>query len=98
MPGRLPIVPSRLPDVSGMTEPQARDLHRNADRGLCRPRSEATDKQHLSMTPMELEMTGNEKPDFSEALAVGRKLNLKLPDSSAVKDTHAHARAESPPW
>jgi HD domain len=43
-------------------------------------------------------VTGSEKPDFSEAVAVGRKLDLKLPDSRAVREAHAQARAESPPW
>jgi hypothetical protein len=48
------------------------------------------------MTPMEGDVSGNETAGFSEALAVGRKLNLDLPDSRAVQDAYARARAESP--
>jgi hypothetical protein len=43
-------------------------------------------------------MSGNGIPDFGEALAVGRKLDLKLPDSGAVRDAYAQAQAESPAW
>ena len=44
-------------------------------------------------------MSQNEKPDFSKALAVGRELDLKLPDSQIVRDAYAHAAAEtSQPW
>jgi HD domain len=50
------------------------------------------------MTPMEGNMSGNEKSGFSEALAVGRKLNLDLPDSRAVQEAYGRARAESVPW
>ena len=39
-----------------------------------------------------------ERPSFSGALAVGRKLDLPLPDSPAVQDAYAHAEAESQPW
>ena len=43
-------------------------------------------------------MSGNEKPDFSNALAAGRELALKLPDSQPVRDAYAQAEAESQPW
>ncbi len=43
-------------------------------------------------------MSENEKPDFSKALAVGRELDLKLPDSRTVRDAYAQAEAESQPW
>ena len=43
-------------------------------------------------------MSGNEKPDFGNALAVGRELDLKLPDSQAVRDAYEQAEAESQPW
>ncbi len=43
-------------------------------------------------------MSTNDKPDFSAALALGRTLDLKLPDSGAVRDAHDQAQAESPPW
>src|SRR5258708_4140489 len=43
-------------------------------------------------------MSGNGIPDFGEALAVGRKLDLKLTDSGAVRDAYAQAEAESPSW
>lgn len=43
-------------------------------------------------------MSGSERPSFSGALAVGRKLDLPLPDSPAVRDAYAHAEAESQPW
>src|SRR5882672_10890210 len=54
----------------------------------------------LSRRPdvMEREMSTNDKPDFGEALALGRTLDLKLPDSGAVRDAHDQAQAESPPW
>ena len=44
------------------------------------------------------EMSSNDKPDFSAALTLGRTLDLKLPDSGAVRDAHDQAQAESPPW
>src|ERR1700737_599514 len=48
---------------------------------------------------MERDMSQNEKPDFSRALAVGRELDLKLPDSQVVRDAYAQAEAEtSQPW
>ena len=44
-------------------------------------------------------MSQNAKPDFSKALAVGRELDLKLPDSQVVRDAYAQAEAEtSQPW
>jgi len=43
-------------------------------------------------------MTGSEKPDLSDALAVGRALDLTLPDSRPVRDAYAQAQAESLPW
>ena len=43
-------------------------------------------------------MSGSERPSFSGALAAGRKLDLPLPDSSAVRDACAQAEAESQPW
>jgi hypothetical protein len=43
-------------------------------------------------------MSGSEKPSFSGALAVGRELDLLLPDSFAVRDAYAQAEAESQPW
>ena len=43
-------------------------------------------------------MNGSERPSFSGALAVGRKLDLILLDSRAVRDAHAEAEAESQPW
>src|SRR3989441_3939202 len=43
-------------------------------------------------------MSGSEKPTFSGALAVGRELDLLLPDSPAVRDAYAQAEAESQPW
>jgi hypothetical protein len=43
-------------------------------------------------------MSGSERPSFSGALAVGRKLDLPLPDSPAVRDAYAQAEAESQPW
>ena len=43
-------------------------------------------------------MSQNEKPDFSKALAVGRELDLKLPDSRTVRDAYAQAETESQPW
>jgi len=43
-------------------------------------------------------MSGSEKPAFSDALALGRALDLTLPDSRAVRDAYAQAQAESVPW
>ena len=43
-------------------------------------------------------MSGTEKPDFSTALALGRELDLKLPDNQIVRDAYAQAEAESQPW
>jgi len=43
-------------------------------------------------------MSGSEKPSFSGALAVGRELDLLLPDSPAVRDAYAQAEVESQPW
>jgi len=43
-------------------------------------------------------MSGSEKPNFSDALAVGRELDLTLPDSRAVRDAYAQAETESQPW
>jgi len=43
-------------------------------------------------------MNDHEHPLFSDALAVGRTLDLALPDSRAVQDAYAQAQAESPPW
>ena len=43
-------------------------------------------------------MSTNDKPDFSMALTLGRTLDLKLPDSGAVRDAHDQAQAESTPW
>ncbi|HET7165542.1 MAG TPA: HD domain-containing protein [Pseudolabrys sp.] len=40
----------------------------------------------------------DQRPSFSGALAVGRKLDLPLPDSPAVRDAYAQAEAESQPW
>src|SRR2546426_9548779 len=59
---------------------------------------EVADKPHPYMTPMERDMSGSEKPGFSGALAVGRKLDLPLPDSPAVRDAYDQAEAESQPW
>jgi hypothetical protein len=47
---------------------------------------------------MERNVSGSEKPGFSKALAVGRGLDLSLPDSRAVRDACAQAEAESPAW
>jgi hypothetical protein len=47
------------------------------------------------MAIMEREMSRSEKPDFSDALAVGRELDLKLPDSQVVRDAYAEAEAET---
>jgi hypothetical protein len=38
------------------------------------------------------------KPNFSSPLAVGRALDLTLPDSRAVRDAYTEAQAASPPW
>src|SRR2546425_9695733 len=43
-------------------------------------------------------MSGSDKPEFSDALAVGSALDLTLPDSRAVRDAYAQAQAESLPW
>jgi hypothetical protein len=43
-------------------------------------------------------VSGSEKPDFSNAMAVGRELELKLPDSQVVRDAYTQANAESQPW
>jgi HD domain len=43
-------------------------------------------------------MSGSTKPDFSDALAVGRALDLTLPDSRTIRDAYDQARAESSPW
>src|SRR5258705_10777043 len=43
-------------------------------------------------------MSGSERPDFNDALAVGAALDLTLPDSRAVRDAYLQAEAESPPW
>src|SRR3989442_15851739 len=59
---------------------------------------EVADKPHPYMTPMERDMSGSEKPSFSGALAVGRELDLLLPDCPAVRDAYAQAEAESQPW
>jgi HD domain len=47
---------------------------------------------------MERDVSESEKSDFSDALAVGREMDLKLPDSHAVRDAYAQAQAESAPW
>src|SRR5258705_6339571 len=43
-------------------------------------------------------MSGSERPDFNDALAVGRAFDLTVPDSHALRDAYAQAEAESPPW
>jgi hypothetical protein len=43
-------------------------------------------------------MSESEFPAFAHALAVGRKLDLDLPDSRAVQDAYAEAQAVSSPW
>src|ERR1700752_133358 len=43
-------------------------------------------------------MSQSEKPEFSDVLAVGRALDVTLPDSRAVRDAFARAQAESLPW
>ena len=43
-------------------------------------------------------MSQSEKAEFSDVLAVGRALDLTLPDSRAVRDAFARAQAESLPW
>jgi hypothetical protein len=60
-------------------------------------RSERMDKPRR-VTSKERNVSGIEKPSFSEALAVGRALDLSMPDSRAVQDAYAQAQAESPPW
>src|SRR6266550_6972841 len=47
---------------------------------------------------MERDVSQNEKPDFSKALAVGQELDLKLPDSRTVRDAYAEAETVSQPW
>src|SRR5260370_40692489 len=47
---------------------------------------------------MERKMSTNDKPDFGAVLTLGRTLDLKLPDSGAVRDAHDQAQAESQPW
>src|SRR5712671_5443108 len=47
---------------------------------------------------MERDVSRNEKPDFSKALAVGQELDLKLPDSRTVRDAYAEAETVSQPW
>jgi HD superfamily phosphodiesterase len=47
---------------------------------------------------MERDVSGRNKPDFNNVLAVGQDLDLKLPDSPAVRDAYAQAEAESQPW
>ena len=56
------------------------------------------DEPRLSTTHMERDVSEREKLELSNALAVGRTLDLSLPDSSAVRDAYAQAQAESPPW
>ena len=56
------------------------------------------DRRALSDPPMERDVSESEKSDFSDALVVGRELDLKLPDSHAVRDAYAQAQAESEPW
>lgn len=48
--------------------------------------------------PWRRDMSASEKPDFNDALAVGRALDLTLPDSHAVREAYAQAKAESSPW
>ncbi|MEA2954638.1 MAG: hypothetical protein QOJ58_126 [Alphaproteobacteria bacterium] len=60
-------------------------------------RSEHMDEPRR-VTSKERNVSGIEKPSFSEALAVGRALDLSMPDSRAVQDAYAQAQAESPPW
>ena len=43
-------------------------------------------------------MSGRNKLDFNNALAVGQDLDLKLPDSPGVRDAYAQAETESQPW
>ena len=47
---------------------------------------------------MERDASESGKPGFNEALAVGRQLDLTLPDSRAVRDAYEQAQAESQPW
>src|ERR1700720_2551328 len=47
---------------------------------------------------MERDVSGRNKPDFNNLLAVGQNLDLKLPDSPAVRDAYAQAETESQPW
>ena len=43
-------------------------------------------------------MSQSEKAEFSDVLAVGRAVDLTLPDSRPVRDAFARAKAESLPW
>lgn len=78
--------------------------NRNARRrilglGIAMPISSADgDEPHVSAKRVEREMSGRDKPDFFDALAVGRALDLTLPDSRAVRDAYEAAQTESPPW
>src|SRR6267143_6913804 len=47
---------------------------------------------------MERDVSQNEKPDYSKALAVSRELDLKLSDSRTVRDAYAEAETVSQPW
>jgi len=47
---------------------------------------------------MERDVSGRNKLDFNNALAVGQDLDLKLPDSPAVRDAYAQAETESQHW
>src|SRR5467141_42905 len=47
---------------------------------------------------MERDVSQNEKPDFSKALAVSRELDLKLPDSRTIRDAYTEAETVSQPW
>src|SRR6476469_1002003 len=47
---------------------------------------------------MERDVSQNEKPDLSKALAVSRELDLKLPDSRTVRDAYTEAETVSQPW
>jgi hypothetical protein len=62
------------------------------------PADMSANKPRLSITPMERDMSGSIKTDFTDALAVGRALDLSLPDTRAVRDAYAEAQAESSSW
>jgi len=47
---------------------------------------------------MERNLSGSENVDFTDALVIGQKLDLTLPDSNPVRDAYAEAQAESLPW